>query len=142
MIDINEVLNAPQGQLESRRETIPAGTEAVANITKIDMQTGTSTGADGSPREWAALDVVWRLTEGDFVDRVITQRVFLNFSEDGQLDAKNNQSLGKLQDAMGLEEGWTIQQLEGRSARIILGVGAKKEDPEDKYNYIKRVQAL
>ncbi len=101
-----------------------------------------------NPKGNAILDVNWvipdeKLEKDLGMEQVaVRQSIFLDLTEDGQLDFGPNKNvrLGRLREALGLNKGqfqWSM--LRGKKAKISVSQRADDNDPTIIYNDVKKV---
>ena len=130
-----------EAELSTRAEPIPPDTYA-ATIEKVGVL---------DVKGYACMDVTWKISapELEEVDgRFVTQRVFLDITDSGQLDVSKgkNVTLGRIRNAVGQNvagQAWSPNMLFGQSAMIQVINEGNKKDPTDEniYDRVKTVSA-
>jgi hypothetical protein len=97
-------------------------------------------------------DVTWLIMDDQLkssmnMDRItVRQSVFLDVEANGalQLGPNKNVALGRLRQALGQNGSgpWSFAQLKGAGpVKLTVGVRPDKDDPDKKYNDVKRITA-
>lgn len=77
---------------------------------------------------------------------VVNQDLWLDFDETGQLDSSEgkNVDLGRVREAVGQNTGdaWSPGMLRGQQATVRVGHRSDRDNPERKYDEIRRVVAI
>lgn len=138
-----------EGELSTRTDPLPPD-DYIARVDKLEIRK--LEGKDGK-EDRMILTVFWAITETDKLmaldppreNFTCRQDVWLDVTPAGTIDTGRgkNVSLGRLYEALGLNEGnRTLRAIQGNVAVIRTGIRTSKDNPEDQFTEVKAVSAL
>lgn len=148
--DPNAFLGAALDKPLTKRPPLQAGIPYSAVIGTLKVRNGTSTGKDGSPRDWVAFDIPLELdVPTDQQAKVgqpkvtLTDSAFVDTTPSGGLDMApgRNRKLRLYYDATGLNKpGTTPNHLSGQMVKVIVNHEVAKDGSGDIYERPGAVQ--